>query len=303
MKLQVKVKNEGINYIIPPHGVTLTFHVPSKCRSNCPFCIVNQNYYNDDLKPSNDAIRKAAEALVNADFVGNFVISGGEPLDNMDFVMFISRSLYEGNDGRKPVYINTQMPADKFWDFWYRWNSDFGNRCVKRLISGMSISRHAARNSDEHFSIEGLQDHFIKQFAEKLSIRINCVLNDKTDIAGVVNRWKDAPVTVNFRRDYMKLTSEELHEPSDELKTKLEEAGFMGILHVDGCNICDTKCLLFKEQTKAKFYLHSGLYSTCLKHTFSGKGFYELHDLVVLPDGRVFDDWDIQNAHEVIFEG
>ena len=24
---------------------------------------------------------------------------------------------------------------------------------------------------------------------------------------------------------------------------------------------------------------------------------------LVLDDGRVFDDWDIQNAHEIVFEG
>ena len=300
MKLQVKVKNEGINYIIPPHGVTVTFHVPSKCRNNCQFCIVNQNYYNDDLKPSNDAIRKAAEALVNADFVGNFVISGGEPLDDIDFVRGLAHFL-NMNCKNKPVYLNTQLPVDRYKQFYNLSGNPYDDRFLTRDIDGVSISRHAARNSDEHFAVEGLQDHFIKKFAEKFPIRINCVLNDKTDIVGVVNRWKDAPVTVSFRRNYLDTTEVDLYEIDKETKQKFGEAGVIGDVDVKSDNVHCYKALILKEPTKAKFQYYACLENTCVKHRFIGDvEVYELHDIVVLPDGRAFDDWDIQNAHEIV---
>ena len=165
----------------------------------------------------------------------------------------------------------------------------------------MSISRHAACNSDEHFLIEGLQDYFIKEFAEKLSIRINCVLNDKTDIAGVVNRWKDAPVTVSFRRNYLDITEVDLYEIDKETKQKFGEAGVIGDVDVKSDNVHCYKAFILKEPTKAKFQYYACLENTCVKHRFiNDVEVYELHDLVVLPDGRVFDDWDIQNAHEIV---
>lgn len=285
--------DESIKYLIPPHGVTVTFHVPSKCRNNCSFCVVNSNYYSDCSNFNKERLLMIADSFDVAD-VDAFVISGGEPLDDIKFMMNLARQL-KSLDTVKPVYVNTQFPINALMDFNDATRETYGQN-LQCNVDGISISRHAASQADERFAIEGVPDYFIKQYAEKIPIRINCVLNDHSDIASIVNRWKDSNVTVSFRRDYMSLIPSSLHEPS---MNRFYEAGFTGAIHIDGCNICDTKRLIYKESTNATFYIHSGLYSTCLRHTFDGVDYYELHDVVVLPDGRVFDDWNIKMAHEI----
>ena len=293
-----KAKDKDINFIIPPHGVTVTFHILSKCRNNCPFCFINDTYYKDTQNFDKLNIIDASIVIANDDdlipLINNFVISGGEPFDDLDFTLELAERLHNYYEGKKPIYINTQLPEDDKIDF-----SQLSK--LFKYVNGISISRHAASEDEEEFSIKGVNDNMINFIADKvLPIRINCVLIDKIDIAGVVKRWKDSNVTVSFRRDYNYTNTEDLHKiDKTYLMECLYHAGFTGYIQVDSCNICDTKRLIWKEPTTAKFYLHSGLRSTCLMHTFDGIDYFELHDVVVLPDGRLFDNWNIESAHEL----
>jgi organic radical activating enzyme len=87
-------------------NLAATIFVPVKCGNNCKFC--NTNILYKDFEYSNDYLLNilyAIDICNNNDKVNEFVITGGEPIMNLEILKVIV------DKTQKPVFINTSLPV------------------------------------------------------------------------------------------------------------------------------------------------------------------------------------------------
>lgn len=255
-----------------PIDTTLTIHVPTPCKNNCSFCINKYYYKNIEHDWSKIYYNISLVLGMYGKYIQNIVISGGEPLENIDDLIYLC--IYIKHHIDKNIYINTQFPADKYNEFIDRLDTFIA------CTDGISISRH------NEFKTKSITKEQILRLASLMSVRLNCIFNEQTDVDNIIKEYKN--ITVNFRRDFRYITKDNLHIIEPELISKL---GDCYIVDRNRCNICDTKRIILKDNYKADFYIHSGIENTCVH---IADDYYELHDIVIAPDGHAYDDWDLQ---------
>lgn len=257
-----------------PIDTTLTIHVPTPCKNNCSFCI--NKYYYKNIEPDWNKIDRNIPLVLDryGKYIQNIVISGGEPFEDIDSL--IQLCIFIKHHINKNIYVNTQFPSDKYNEFIEE--SYMFSKCV----DGISISRH------KEFKTKSITKEQILKLASFMSVRLNCIFNEQTDVDNIIKEYKDTNITVNFRRDFRYITKDNLHIIEPELISKL---GDCYIVDRSRCNICDTKRVILKDNYKADFYIHSGIENTCVRII---DDYYELHDIVIAPDGNAYDDWDLQ---------
>jgi organic radical activating enzyme len=99
------LKFENMKYYSGRTNLAATIFVPVKCGNNCKFCNTNILYkdfeYNEEYLLN---MLYAIDMCNNNDKINEFVITGGEPIMNLDILkIIIDRT-------EKPVYINTSLP-------------------------------------------------------------------------------------------------------------------------------------------------------------------------------------------------
>jgi organic radical activating enzyme len=252
-------------------NLACTIFFPKDCKKNCPFC-TSKKLYKEKTPNLKEVLRAINIANCHSE-IKEFVITGGEPLSDLDTFKKIV------NECQKPVYVNTIFPKMENVDEWV----DYLNFSEK--VKGISVSRHLGIDWKDVIGIETL-DRITKP------IRINCVKMDNdnfySEIGGFIKKYGSKNRMINIRADYTKITPLTLKNRNKMVNWLLENGTeiFSG-----GCMVCNENVFEIDGNTVA---YHRGLEHSSF--TVGKKTF--INDILVLPNGEVYKDWDFQKDSE-----
>lgn len=258
-------------------NLALTIMVPFDCPNNCPFCESKKEYAAH--RPSLDNVISSIKKFFrdnNTLKVPEVVITGGEPMANI----LALRKIINAIPSNKDIYINTTLLKIHFQEFVALVNSE-------PQIKGINVSRHEATYEEDCRLLHCIApDGWFRQIEK--SVRINCVVNNGTNIYDVMDRWEGQRVELSFRENFNAMTEQDLHNPYSGylpgLATELEYKG-----HTQ-CKVCDTT--IFKRRSGLIVRYHKGIKNTLVRvHA----NHYEVNDIIIRQDGEVFADWDFSN--------
>lgn len=268
-------------YKVPKNGATVTIYAPYDCGNNCPFC-VNKKEYKDN--PTFD-IKAVKEAMYRMDMITpkcDFVITGGEPLADLDKFEELVMSVATMNLGgsRHKLFVNTTLPVTKK-DI-YRLNK------LKHIISGFNISRHINNyiNESDDILIGLLQ----------IPVRINCVLyTDEESLYAneIITRFEHYKniTGFQFRDDYRDVDYDNLYNCNwnRKLNNLLKGLGKT----IDNCEFNFSSfrwdCII---QNKPLIKFHRTMCYSKIEYD----DYTEINDIIINPRGEILDDWNQYGA-------
>lgn len=261
------------------NNLALTIMVPFDCPNNCPFCESKKEYAKN--RPSLDGVISAIQRFYrdnNTLDVPEVVITGGEPMANI----LALRRIINAIPSDKDIYINTTLTRRNFTAFCELVNNH-------PQIKGINVSRHSeTEKEDMQILCDIVPDHWLKQITKP--IRINCVVNNGTNIYEILDRWvSHKGVELSLRENFNTMTLGELHNPYSGFLPRLaSEFHYVGHTH---CKVCDTTTFRAKQGGLVVRY-HKGIKNTLVT---LGNDKYEINDIIIRQDGQVFCDWDFTN--------
>lgn len=254
----------------PKIGPTVTMFVPYDCNNACPFC-VNKKEYADTSKFDLQRCYKSLD-LLNRIFPHNdIVLTGGEPLANLDALEDILNHIQDGHH----VYINTTLPIPEGKD--PQEVVDVLNKYADK-ISCINVSRHLK--------------HYVKECPDevfnKLTFRhrINCVVfEDASDpqtrskMEAFLDRFKGHEI--QFRANYSNLTLDNVFESKDDSLFDLIS------------DLCEYKYPLEIERFRTGFVFDKdGTKITYHKTLPFAKVDGIVGDIIIRQTGLIYDDWN-----------
>lgn len=284
------------------NNFAMTVFVPYDCTNNCPFCTTKCLYKN--IMSPEDAekiISKHLESAEKSSVIQDIVFTGGEPMMDLDMLQRFIKLVPSKN-----VYINTNLLKENFFSF---------VKLVNKMpqIKGINVSRH--KESPLNEPKNQVEDWCLEAFEKP--IRINVVIPaDKTlnevsnFIETVLDRWNGMNATVNFRADYTKMTSEELHSFTSDIPAMLIRH-YEFVAH-SCCDVCDS--LKFYDPAHSQYFTyHRGLEESSINLRTKTI----VNDAILMPyvkttakgqepDYGLFYDWNQKTApefEELIYDG
>lgn len=259
-------------------NLAVTIMMPFDCPNNCPFCESKKEYAKN--RPSLDGVVNAVKHIFrdnNTLDIPEVVITGGEPMANI----LALRKIINVIPSDKDIYINTTLLKRNFHEFVALVNNH-------PQIKGINVSRHEATYEEDCRLLHGIaSDGYFCQFEKP--VRINCVVNNGTNIYEIMDRWEGQGVEISFRENFHTMTEQELHHPYSGYLPRLASE-----LHYEGhtqCKVCDTT--IFKRRSGLIVRYHKGVKNTLV---YLGDNKYEINDIIVRQDGKIFADWDFSNS-------
>ena len=149
-----------MNKDFPKIGPTVTMFVPYDCNNACPFC-VNKKEYRDTSNFDLERCYKSLDLMHRIFPHNDIVLTGGEPLAQLDALQDILDHIEEGHH----IYINTTLPVGE--DQTIEDVAAVLNKYANR-ISCINVSRHLK--------------HYVKECPDEIfdllnfRTRINCVI-------------------------------------------------------------------------------------------------------------------------------
>ena len=258
-------------YIKGRDNLACTIFIPVKCGNNCPFCTSKQMYEDFVYDPVYLFNIKSWIRLINQnDFVSEFVITGGEPLFNIDILSEIV------NTCKKPVFINTSLPKVKDID---KVISLINNTPI---IKGVNISRHINYRHD--VPTYGLD--IMKRITKP--IRINTIVNPETFSVNVVeallNTYNSNNMMINLRADYRTITDENLKTRDSIFTELLDNYSYQGS---SSCLVCNSS--FFKTDNNQVICYHRGIENSSVE---TKRGTI-VNDIIIDMKGTIYKDWDM----------
>lgn len=272
-------------------GATVTIFVPYDCRNNCPFCI-NKQEYADMTGFSEEKIIESIEIMNAITPRCDFVFTGGEPMADLDSL----QRMLDHIPTTHRVFINTTLPV-------------FADRPAEEIVA------FAERNKDKItcINVSRHMQHYVQESPDELfdrlpvPARVNCVLwkNYPTkQLPDFIRRWKQHPVSIQFRYDYTDTTPENLYEKDNDrilndLKALCEYKG------LDGSRM---RCGYHFEYEGVEVTYHKTLpYSTITETGDDGVTYDVLYDIIIKQNGDIHSDWtgvmmDVDGYKKVVFE-
>jgi organic radical activating enzyme len=279
-----------MKYIAARKNLALTIFVPWNCTNNCPFCTSKCDYY-DNKNFSLKNIIKSLKKLIQFDKIHDIVLSGGEPLADLDGFEELLYNIYELNINlKKPkyIFINTTLPKtideNKFDKIINKYD----------IIDGFNVSRHIDVNFSDYINDELLYN--IK--LNKSYIRINSVISnewlnpsdeDKCKIKNFIDYWLKYSNDVSFRWDYRKVKN------MDDLKSLNNPfvqflGSFLNYKSSSGCLVCNDD--YFED---GRVHFHRGMMRTSIKFQDN----LLINDIIIKQDGSVYLDWDSNKINKI----
>ena len=258
-----------MEFIKGRNNLACTIFVPYNCDNNCPFCTTKKLYYNNRVKMNLSKIIREIELLNYSDFFSEYVISGGEPFNNIFKLKMIIDTIKKSN---KDIYINTTLPNKNLVEI-----IDYINN--EPAIKGINISRHIGYELNNVASVEEI-NHI------KKPIRINTVINkdlDFDDFLWIVENYKGNNRVINLRANYQEINNGSLKNRDSVCNFLLDIAENIGN---SGCMVCNSN--LFNYKGTIVNY-HRGLSDSSFK--INNKLF--VNDIVIRPDGLIMYDWQV----------
>lgn len=272
-----------MKYVTRTGGATVTVFVPYDCKNHCPFCINKAEYQNKDGF-SIDEIIKSIKIMSIMTPECDFVFTGGEPLADCDALEKMLKAVHQKDTNHK-VFINTTLPVGKrkdedylstYLNYWY----------YRGWITGINVSRHLERYVEECY------DKIFKQL--DFEPRINCVLyrlhleepDIKQKLIKFVERFKGVTDYIQFRKDYVVTTPENLYdEENDEILRLLKDT-------------FEYKGLQSKYRMRCGYEFDYNGYRISYHKTLPyskiplGNDTYVLYDIIIKQNGSIREDWD-----------
>ena len=272
-------------------GATVTVFVPYDCRNNCPFCI-NKQEYADMTGFSEEKIIESIETMNAITPRCDFVFTGGEPMADLESL----QRMLDHIPTTHRVFINTTLPV-------------FADRPAEEIVA------FAERNKDKItcINVSRHMQHYVQESPDELfdrlpvPARVNCVLwknYPANQIPDFIRRWKQHPVSIQFRYDYTDTTPENLYEQENDrilndLKAVCEYKG------LDGSRM---RCGYHFEYEGVEITYHKTLpYSTITETGDDGVTYDVLYDIIIQQNGDIHSDWtgvmmDVEGYKKVVFE-
>jgi hypothetical protein len=261
-------------------NLALTIFVPWDCKNNCKFCTIKKEYQN--LKMDLDNVLNTLENIFFQDEIHDIVISGGEPLGDIDKFKILIEKIEELNlksKNIKRVFINTTLPKLSKED-----ELKFIDIINSNHIYGFNISRHIGM---EFLKIDNDLMYDIKKSGSTL--RINSVVdnwndteNEKLEVKNFINFWINYCDFISFRWDYRKVKDmNDLRSFNNNFLIYLNS--FLKYDNTFGCLVCNDN---YFENGRIAF--HRGCTSTLIKF---GNNLI-VNDIVIKPDGSLYLDWN-----------
>ncbi len=272
-------------------GATVTVFVPYDCRNNCPFCINKQEYA--DMTGFSE--EKILESIATMDAITpscDFVFTGGEPMANLASL----QRMLDRIPTTHRVFINTTLPV--FADQSAEDMLAFAEH-NKDKITCINVSRHM-----QHYVQESPDELF-----DRLTVtaRVNCVLwkhYPTEQLPGFIRRWKEHPVSIQFRYDYTDTTPENLYDQEhDKILTDLK-----ALCEYRGLDGSRMRCGYHFEYEGVEITYHKTLpYSTITEKGEDGVTYDILYDIIIKQNGDIHSDWtgvplDVEGYKKVVFE-
>jgi len=264
-------------------NLACTVFVPWDCHMNCPFCNTKKEYSTlEGIMPENTRIGiilvMNSTPYLNGD-IREWVITGGEPLDNLDGLIDLVKFLPKD----KPIFINTMIPKPLNATERRKLSS------ILKHVSGISVSRHF-NNTLSDGDIAWL-------YNQGVSVRVNCVIEDsdcddmetlKKKLSKHVNRYKNFCDSLNFRADYTGIRTVNDLKTLDNnvVKALCELYEYNGD---GGCDVCNDNEFVLRKESFLIHY-HRGLESTFIRLPNNQ---YVVNDVIIKPNGEVMLDWNM----------
>lgn len=259
-----------MEYIAGRSNLACTIFVPYDCDNKCPFCTSKWIYRNSGIKMDVEEIIKTVNIVNKSRVISEFVITGGEPFANIEVLKRIVDAC------KKNVYINTTLP-----------NQDI-DKVIQYIntedkIKGVNISRQFGKLNNLYKFISGPED-ILKL---RKPIRINVLRTEDwlQNLDEFLNTWiLNKHILLNLRENYRYVTKE-------NLKTRNEVVDYLANRFVyiggGGCLVCNGETFVNPE-TDQFIHYHRGIEHSCVRY----ENRTYINDLIIRPDGKVFDDWD-----------
>lgn len=255
-------------------NLACTIFVPYDCDNNCPFCTSKAMY--GELKDAfnlEEIINKIKKLNYNDD-IQEFVLTGGEPLANLDMLKQLIDAMH------KTVYINTTLPAYKHIDEAIAYiNSE-------PKIGGINISRHL------NYRFDGPTSTDDKLALIQKNIRINTILPSQLDydkLMSFIERYSTPTRLINLRADYRKIDTTTLKDRNEIVDFLSDKFLYMG---TRTCLVCNSE--FFQMDNGNQVCYHRGLqYSS---YVLPNKTY--INDVLITPDGKIYKDWDFSTEDE-----
>lgn len=261
------------------YNLACTIFIPVKCGNKCPFCNTNPMYENFELKEEYiDKILESIDIANKSDVIHEFVITGGEPLFNLDILKRIVGRI------EKTVYINTSLP-----------NIPNIDECIEYInsedkIKGINISRHICTTHNVKVCDK-------EKFASiKKYIRINCIikeeyLDNEQLLFDYIKEYSTPYTMINFRADYRYVTTDTLKN-----RDKIDE-WLLTNYHYEysaNCLVCNSE--FFSDNINTVICYHRGLESSQVTY---GDNSY-INDVLIDMYGNIYSDWTLIYNQEFV---
>lgn len=256
-------------YVSGRENLACTIFVPWDCSNNCPFCTSKEMYgrMKDDFNL--EEILNKIEKLNNNPIIHEYVLTGGEPLSNLDNLKRIISTI------DKVVYINTTLPKLENIDEIIEYINN------EPKIGGINISRHLNYRFDSPVSTDD------KITLINKPIRINTVIPKELNVAKLfkfIGRYGNDKCLINLREDYRYITTQTLKDRNEMIDIL---ANYFDYIGSTSCFVCNTDHFMAPN---CHISYHRGLqYST---YNLPNKCF--VNDVLITPDGNIFKDWDFK---------
>lgn len=262
------------------NNLAVTLFVPWDCGNNCPFCTTKQEYKDN----ANFSLNKQINTLYQIwgiDDVKDIVITGGEPLANLDgltnlLTAITSMSMLKS----KNVYINTSehfLGSKTAIDGYLKIFMQF-----KGIIKGVNVSEHIS------FNLAKGNSQLLEVLHQcNIPVKLNCVLTGNENYSKLfefVYLWQKQVNTISFRRDYRTVKTDDDLRGEDSTLLTLQD--IFGDYTSGGCEVCNDD--VFKG---GKVHYHRGKEKTLIEK----KSHLIVNDIIIKQDGSLYLDWDKQH--------
>ena len=274
------------------NNLALTIFVPWNCSKNCNFCTTKKEY-NQELSNIKYIKRLMNRTLKKITFITDIVISGGEPLDNINDLYYLIKDI---DKTKYHIFVNTSFPKIE------ESNLDVFKKIIK-LVDGFNVSRHFQHNYEHFCSFEEIQE--LIDFKSK--VRINILLQHQIDTLKIkefipfldyIEKIKSYGFfDIQLRANYLKTSVNEdteftLHDDDDKTSLYLKSAYENSVMkfHKSGCPVCSTISIPYNDFSIISY--HKGLSSTLIKKD----NHYQVNDVIIMPNCKLKLDWNGENV-------
>ena len=271
-------------YSTKKDGAPVTIYVPVDCKNKCVFCSEKQ-LYEDQSDFNINKIIKSMEKMNTLTQNCDFIISGGEPLNNIIGTLeriLMKIDLMNLQGARHKVYINTTLPIRQKGDIYIlnKW---------RKVITCINVSRQV-----NPYMIES-NDILLSYL--RVPVRVVCVLYKLEDAMYAYElRDRFENYTIQFRDNFENVEFLNLYNmQSNEI--------FIQLLKTFNVSMNENEfkynsfSWTYPLNEKIEFY-------RTMRHTkiewinivdSSGKPFSnvtEINNIIITPQGDILDDWE-----------